>query len=86
MKPYKPLPMHTTPDGRFEFGFIRSPRDIVGKITPFAQGWHVQRLIGGESSFAATRQGVYRWIADWYDIDDTAYPDWLHHGLKGGAA
>lgn len=79
---YKPLPIHTTPDGAFEYGYIRSPRDVVGKIEPFAQGWHVQKLSNGESSFEATREGVFRWIADWYDIADTPHPVWLRRELR----
>ena len=81
-RPYKPLPMHTTPDGAFEYGFIRSPRDIVGKITPFGQGWHVQRLNGGESSFESPRRAVFEWIAGWYAIGDTPRPAWLDKELS----
>ena len=74
--------MHTTPDGKFEYGFIRSPRDVIGKIEPFCQCWHVQYLGNGDSSFEATVGGVFRWISSWYEIDDTPKPAWL---LKGKA-
>ena len=84
MKPktYKSPPMHKTPDGKFEYGWIRSPRDVIGKIEPFAQGWHVQYLGDGTSDFCANRRGVFDFVADFYDIGSTAYPLWLRKELS----
>ena len=80
-KNYKSAPIHKTPDGKFEFGWIRSPRDVIGKIEPFAQGWHVQSLGDGTSDFCASRRGVFEFVADFYDIESTPYPDWLKKEL-----
>ena len=74
-------PIHTTPDGRFEYGWIASPRDMIGKMTPFRQCWNVQHLSDGTQDFPTTRRGVFEFIADFYDIGDTPHPEWLKREL-----
>ena len=68
---------HTTPDGKFEYGWIASPRDMVGRMTPFHQCWNVQYLGDGTQSYAQTKREVFEFIADFYDITDKPHPTWL---------
>ncbi len=70
-------PIHTTPDGAFEYGWIASPRDMAGKLTPFRQCWKVQYLGDGTQDFVTTRREVFRFVADFYDITERGYPEWL---------
>ena len=74
--------IHTTPDGKYEYGWIASPKDMIGTIKPFRQCWHVQYLYDGTSEFFATRREVFQFIAMFYNICDAAYPAWLAKELK----
>lgn len=68
---------HTTPDKCFEFGWISSPKELIGKMTPFRQCWHVQFLGDGTQEFCFTRREVFEFIESFYEIADTPKPDWL---------
>jgi hypothetical protein len=69
-----------TPDKCFEYGFIATPQDMVGK-SDLIPCWNVQYLGDGTQDFVETRREVFQWIAEWYDIGDSAYPDWLRREI-----
>jgi hypothetical protein len=72
---------HITPDGKFEYGWISSPAQMIGRMTPFRQCWNVQYLGDGTQDFVTTRREVFEFVRDFYDICDTPYPKWLKREL-----
>lgn len=52
----------TTPDGKFEFSYIRSPKQFAGKMTPFRRTWWVQYLGDGTSAWPDNRRGVFEFV------------------------
>ena len=67
----------TTPDGKFEFSYIRSPKQFAGKMTPFRRTWWVQYLGDGTSAWPGNRRGVFEFVQEFYEICDTPRPKWL---------
>ena len=66
-----------TPDGQFEFSYIRSPKQIAGVLTPFRPTWLVQYLGDGTMAWPDNRRGVFEFVDEFYAICDTPRPAWL---------
>ena len=60
--------IYTTKDGAVEYGYIRTPKDMVGKMEPFSPCWNVQYLGDGTQEFFDTKQECLDWIEEWKEI------------------
>jgi hypothetical protein len=52
----------------FEFGYIKSPKDICGTMHPFRPHWWIQYLGNGQSEIFDTKQECLNWIKEWEEI------------------
>ena len=66
-----------TLDRQFQYSYVKSPCQIFGTMTPFRPHFSVQHLSSGEQETFNTRQGMFEWIGEWYDICDSVKPHWL---------
>ena len=53
----------------FDCGFVGSPADMVGKMTPFKPHWEAQYLGDGTLDIFDTPEEAAEWIRNFYDIE-----------------
>lgn len=63
-KHQKPI-VHTTKDRAFEYGFVRSPSGMVGRMEPFRPHWWAQYLGDGTQETFDSRLECISWIRSW---------------------
>jgi len=54
----------------FEFGYIKSAKDMAGTMSDFEPHWWVQYLGNGESSRFSTKQECLDWIKEWNEVSN----------------
>ena len=52
----------------FEFGYIKSKKDMAGTMGDFQPHWWVQYLGNGASERFDTKQQCLDWIKEWNEI------------------
>lgn len=52
----------------FDTGYIATPADMAGTMTPFSPCWNAQYLYDGTQEFFDTIQEAQTWIREWGDI------------------
>jgi len=52
----------------FEYGYIRSPKDICGTMHPFRPHWWIQYLGNGQSTICNTKAECLAWIKEMEEI------------------
>ena len=54
---------------RCEYGYVRSPKEIAGRMEPFRPHWWAQYLGNGDWTTFATKKECLAWCLEWNDPD-----------------